>query len=168
MDRLDEIKARCDKATPGPWYKEGWALPNEDGEYIELLDDTENNGPANAAFISHAREDIPYLLAEVKRLNALSELDQIAYTQLNELYDMDIAELTTRAEKAEAERDKAVEDIPHNCDYCAHEGEDFPDNAPNCDVCMKPNCAGSVYCSGSNWKWKGKSNPIEWRGAKGA
>ena len=59
---IAEIEARCEAATRGPWYEEGWALPNEDGDYVELTDDS----PADAAFIAHARTDLPVLLVEVE------------------------------------------------------------------------------------------------------
>jgi len=36
-------------------------------------------------------------------MNTVKELDQTAYNHLNQLYQTDIAELTARAEKAEAE-----------------------------------------------------------------
>ena len=50
-DRLEEIRSRAEAATPGPWE----------------IGVTYNHG-RNATFIAHAREDIPYLLAEVERL----------------------------------------------------------------------------------------------------
>jgi hypothetical protein len=89
-----EIRARADAATPGPWQwnsysgicagvskghllYDGW-----DGEegvaWVCWID----NGPyagdqlilaeskANAAFIEHSRQDIPFLLAELDRLRA--------------------------------------------------------------------------------------------------
>jgi len=97
---LDAIRARCEAATPGPWtfeasegdcgfsgtcprsliycddkcpacehwevYKGAW--PNgpemvECGDYTFFTD-------ADAAFIAHARTDIPALLAEVERMTA--------------------------------------------------------------------------------------------------
>ena len=57
---LNAIEARAKAATRGPWYEEGWFTENEDGDYVEIE-------PADAAFSAHAREDIPALLAEVKR-----------------------------------------------------------------------------------------------------
>lgn len=83
MDRLSEIRARCEAATPGPWFNFG-------GWLIHTETDVEHNGiphektigsvkAQNAAFIAHARDDIPYLLS--------------------------------RLEKAEAERDAVIEDF---------------------------------------------------------
>ena len=101
MTSHDEIKARCEAATPGPWYEEGWALPTEDGEYIELIDDS----PADAIFIAHAREDIPFLLAE------------------NEAKDKQIADLTARAEKSERERDELKALCRPVCPVCGLEND---------------------------------------------
>jgi hypothetical protein len=84
-ERLAEIKARTEKATPGPWtthvlprsvggqtvtvhsesgpYTMAWTvdIPPEIGGMVAAPD---------AVFIAHAREDIPDLLTEVKRLRA--------------------------------------------------------------------------------------------------
>lgn len=86
---LDAIRARCEAATPGPW-----GYRNHDKRY--LLDDTTdvvgevNPGKTSAAitvfsvasgaledaaFLAHARTDIPALLAyidEMERLNGIN------------------------------------------------------------------------------------------------
>lgn len=70
MNRIEEIRAREQAATPGKWYEDGWALwDDESDEYVALHDTS-----ADAQFIAHAREDIPYLLSEVDRLT--SEIEQ--------------------------------------------------------------------------------------------
>ena len=93
QDELDAIRARCEAATPGPWnYGEAveWrrgAGPFEDrgAEIISFSDvevvvgglQDEQGGAvgvlrnADAAFIAHARADVPALLNEVARLNAI-------------------------------------------------------------------------------------------------
>ena len=58
---LEAIEARANAASEGPWYEEGWFTEDEDGDYVEIE-------PADAVFISHAREDIPALLDEIDRL----------------------------------------------------------------------------------------------------
>lgn len=64
QETLDEIKAREQAATPGPWYTDGWALWDDDlNEFVELHDTD-----PDAQFLAHARTDIPALLAEVERL----------------------------------------------------------------------------------------------------
>ena len=52
-NRIAEIKERCEAATPGPW-----------GTPEKPLMDVLNEG-YNAGFVSHAREDIPYLLSQL-------------------------------------------------------------------------------------------------------
>jgi hypothetical protein len=74
-DDLEEIKKRCQEATPGPWksYVEGRdEIVGSDfimteGEDIYLTGAT----VADQDFIAHARQDIPKLLAEVERLRKL-------------------------------------------------------------------------------------------------
>lgn len=77
---LEAIKKRAEAANKGPWT---WGdYPDIDNRpcpslvgahgYGVLSCDGEANGPteANAAFIAHAREDVPGLVAEVERLRA--------------------------------------------------------------------------------------------------
>lgn len=68
---LDEMQARCDAATEGPWDI------NNDLGTDEIYCDWHSVGPialvgqfadANSIFIAHARTDIPRLIAEVRRL----------------------------------------------------------------------------------------------------
>jgi hypothetical protein len=96
-DRLGEIRQRAEAATPGPWEFDshvhgekgcrcfshfvvtGYTLTNP----FPCCDETaEAKGASNdctstvvtfedATFITHARQDIPYLLAEIERLRAL-------------------------------------------------------------------------------------------------
>jgi hypothetical protein len=82
-EELEEIRLRCEAATPGPWtsYIEGrdhssgsnfimTGSGRDRGNDIELTGSTD----ADQDFIAHARQDIPILLAEVKRLRALLSL----------------------------------------------------------------------------------------------
>ena len=82
-DRLNEIRARAEAATPGPWVAYGNTVEQEKTGWHTVVG-TEMTGQAymayerlttkneDAIFIAHAREDIPYLLAEVERLRAAS------------------------------------------------------------------------------------------------
>jgi hypothetical protein len=87
LNLLDEIKARCDKATPGPWITgDGSKITHYNGKDTVLTnsstyvvtnratypDDKYFNDQvyANMDFIAHSREDIPTLIAEVERLTA--------------------------------------------------------------------------------------------------
>lgn len=79
-ERLAEIKQRAEAATPGPWsyYKTISgdyliSLPADDDTplahipHIHLHQAKDEQG-RNATFISHARTDIPDLIAEIERL----------------------------------------------------------------------------------------------------
>lgn len=69
---LDEIEARCQRATPGPWesfvegrdHTSGSSFIRTAEEDLEILVAT----PADQDFVAHARQDIPRLLAEVRAL----------------------------------------------------------------------------------------------------
>lgn len=58
--RLDEIEARLSAATPGPWTRTQW---EEEQPGVPW--------DADAEFIAHAREDVPALIAVVRKVEAL-------------------------------------------------------------------------------------------------
>jgi hypothetical protein len=77
---LEAIRHRCDNATPGPWqsFVEGRDLtsgssfimtgyPGNRGNDIELIGAT----IADQDFIAHARQDVPLLLGEIRRLRKM-------------------------------------------------------------------------------------------------
>lgn len=83
--RLDEIEARANKATAGPWYAldgaaEGfdgsWDVAGPDGCGIAGMTATApaatilRDRRANAEFVAAARTDVPDLVDEVRRLAA--------------------------------------------------------------------------------------------------
>ena len=89
MSRLDEIKARADAATKGPWQ---WR-EDEPASLVHVTDQRMHPwnilkapdwGPtlADAAFIAAAREDVPWLLALVESLTA--ERDALAAAHARE------------------------------------------------------------------------------------
>ncbi|MGW4181301.1 hypothetical protein ACWEK2_04010 [Streptomyces albidoflavus] len=78
---LAEITARAEAATAGPWCTDGAEIYQGDeyawdafwvGETCRA--DEADGGTVDAAFIAHARTDVPALLAEVQRLRV--ELDK--------------------------------------------------------------------------------------------
>ena len=87
-ERLDEIEARADSATPGPWTKkpperltEGPAAGMLPGVCIAATSPSKQNRvyanppggqfpSADQNFIAHARTDVPDLIAEVRRLKS--------------------------------------------------------------------------------------------------
>lgn len=92
-DELKAIEARANAATPGEWQvgpeiplakgREGLMHINA-GDYGEVarllsyLQDAELAGRwrADAQFIAHAREDIPKLIAEIRRLREERDLER--------------------------------------------------------------------------------------------
>lgn len=78
--RLDEIETRCNAATPGPWGVCTCSLngpcSNEKGVRVSFCTDglpDRADYPLDAEFIAHARQDIPSLIAEVRRLRIALE-----------------------------------------------------------------------------------------------
>ena len=79
MKKLEEIRARAEQATLGPWRTGGdseeyrsayvettWAV---DGEHTELV--TDYLKPADAEFIAHSRTDVPKLVTALEAVEAL-------------------------------------------------------------------------------------------------
>ena len=77
-EQLQEIKARCDAATPEPWALGEFMIHR--GE--ELICHIDNYKKSDMVFTCHARTDIPSLIAEVERLQG--ELTK-ADAQIDEL-----------------------------------------------------------------------------------
>lgn len=81
--RLDEIEARANAATPGPWkygvnkYKENsWSVktdgPLSSKRVIYYVNDPEDDQEhVDATFLAAARSDVPALVAEIRRLDDL-------------------------------------------------------------------------------------------------
>lgn len=77
---LDDLRARAEAATEGPWYHGGDPRVSQQMfEPHELIVsptcpiiefESGEQGVADAEFAAHAREDIPALLAEVERLRS--------------------------------------------------------------------------------------------------
>jgi hypothetical protein len=70
--RLQAIRDRAEKATPGPWVTEGDVVvrDNDDSDDRWITEAWEETGPHNAEFIAHARTDVPLLLAVVEAAEA--------------------------------------------------------------------------------------------------
>lgn len=73
--RLEEIEARAEAATPPPWNGESDGVQYADPNVkLGWLPDKLYHGyeaemeMADVEFISHAREDVPFLLAQVRVL----------------------------------------------------------------------------------------------------
>ena len=69
-DRIAEIRARLDAATPGPWHKhddEPW-VTNSATPPMRIIATGLRGQPENADLIAHAPADIAWLLDEVERV----------------------------------------------------------------------------------------------------
>ena len=77
MNQLEEIKARVEKASLGPWGAvKGSEYDGVDTLSGELTWDDHNGEvfkPEDADFIAHARTDVPKLLAALEAVEALAE-----------------------------------------------------------------------------------------------
>lgn len=104
---IDDIEARANAATPGRWEAEpGGAIvwhnsPVTNRAVVALVTDPKTPGAKkDAVFIAAAREDVPAMCAEVRRLRA--ELaDVLAQWQA------DVGSAIARALTAESQRDAA-------------------------------------------------------------
>ena len=68
-DRLDEIQARLDAATPGPWVAmNSGVIAIVTASEHQLI--TRGSLPPDADFIAHAPDDLAWLLERVARLEA--------------------------------------------------------------------------------------------------
>ena len=84
MNRLNEIEARANAATEGPWmgirYPDGFLGRVIGGNGFGVAEDFPDD--ADAKFISHARTDVPWLLEQVKlrdkALEAVLEMHELA------------------------------------------------------------------------------------------
>lgn len=81
--KLEEIRQRADAATEGPW-RIGKQSPNglnNIGTIGGLLI-AQTTNEDDAKYIAHARQDIPWLISEIDRLN--SGIDSVLYDLRNE------------------------------------------------------------------------------------
>lgn len=72
-EEMTQIRERAERASKGPWMAEvtkygSYTITSPDYLYGEMFEIAVKE---DAAFIAHAREDIPKLLAEIETLNGL-------------------------------------------------------------------------------------------------
>jgi len=78
-EELYAIEERCAAATPGPWtsfiegrdHTSGDSVIKTGGSDIYILPVPNSEQPGDQDFIASARQDIPRLIAEVRRLRLL-------------------------------------------------------------------------------------------------
>ena len=130
---IEAIKALAEKATPGPWYADGWAVwDDESNDWMELHDTD-----ADAQFISHSREDIPALLDYIAEL----ETGNVAMRQEWQETHGELRTLSADLARVTAERDAAVGDLVRRdiCDICKWESED-EFYGEHCGKCTRGKC----------------------------
>lgn len=65
---LNAIKKRAEHATEGPWYFTEFDRYHISPDIEDGMEIAEAYAEHDAAFIAHARQDVPALIAEVERL----------------------------------------------------------------------------------------------------
>ena len=115
---LEAIRARAEAATRGPWtyVDNGFdGYITSESKYLivggEPAEGRIEPDDPNADFIAHSREDIPALLAEVKRLNEMVVHAQEGWHDANEK----LASVT-------AERDAAANAVEKMAEYIVNLG----------------------------------------------
>ena len=123
MSRLDEIKARADAATKGPWLQDGpwWtddggseptALPcvvDASRALVVFPPDATDVGmkrpedrAANMAFIAAAREDVPWLVERVRACSSLLDSNYDQYMRA-EIAEAEVERLTAERDALAAQ-----------------------------------------------------------------
>lgn len=127
MDRIAEIKTRCEAATPGAWKHEEAAdysmIYDAQGKASDPLALVGSNTD-DADFIAHAREDIPYLLEQ------LEEAQQLAAAAVADLIFV-------------CGTEPSACDGSSICDICAHQ--------EGCKEACCMNATGGL----NRWQWCG-------------
>lgn len=105
MIDIDAIEKRANAATKGPWmYDPKFGLTHKTGQAtILLMSSTERycfsfRDDADAEFVAHAREDVPALIAEVRRLR------EILYQRENYFFAATMALVCARDKELEEKR----------------------------------------------------------------
>lgn len=94
-EELERIEKRCNAATEGPWtlqcgehiHKGKIAIyGGSPGGRIDiaLIQPWMTHEEANASFITHAREDVPALIAEIRSLRTEAAMNQLTLTNANQ------------------------------------------------------------------------------------
>ncbi|MEU5838816.1 hypothetical protein ABZ820_34845 [Streptomyces diacarni] len=143
-ERVAEIAARVDAATPGPWrVDDDWAeikAPDLD-TIADYWEPTRESG--NGAFIANAREDVPALLAEVERLRAelAARPTRAEVLRAEAAWLREIATPITR-ERSEHERGQmyAAERMAQRADAAGKDTREGESTLPTCPVCTNPPC----------------------------
>ena len=129
---LEEIKAREQAATPGPWVSvfglKGFTIYDmreEKGKIIAKLFNTKGKyKQPDADFIAHARADIPALISEVERLTNCKCYDKCKLICMLDKYDEAVKE-RDMLKKALELMQESFERFGDDFQFSAPEVEDF-------------------------------------------
>ena len=121
--RIAEIKQRVAEAAPGPWriYEEfdGYASGSEppfciargmqgaDGKGLNKGDDTECFNCADAEFMAHAREDVPFLLAQLAAEREMREKAEAERDKALAIAESAVSKMMVMEDDLDAERERA-------------------------------------------------------------
>lgn len=94
-EELEAIRERCDKATPKPWVAVAeWQRTTGPAAVVyvlrkimaatHIITASDSMSANDADFIAHAREDVPALLDEVERLQAVCRTEHDERVRLAE------------------------------------------------------------------------------------
>jgi hypothetical protein len=170
---LQEIKARCEAASPGPWVvgditeatyysgKNGVVsvgnrlVAYKGGVDVNDLSEGDLQTFADMEFIAAARSDIPALLAEVERLGKLLNLArEVLQSDINHKEVLSLtAKLTAllaEVKRLTRERDAAVNDF-----------EEYMDAHQQCWACKNHSKCGDSYNRHACWQWRGVQDDSE-------
>jgi chromosome segregation ATPase len=138
--RLEEIKNRVKEAIKGPWDYE--VIPVDDwqnkievvfnaDEYAELECNSTTDALNTALFIAKAREDIPFLLEVIEKLQkdkASLETEVDIYIHALDEKDQEIERLKKQLEENERSSERVIETLRRDCArYCEERNEAWSD-----------------------------------------
>jgi len=96
VNQLDAIQARADAATEGPWTESYSGSRTIEGADDQIVIDAFNDGigagviePADAEFITHAREDVPKMVAALRAVEGLVNEWHKDYSEISPLWSTD-------------------------------------------------------------------------------
>lgn len=169
MTTIDAIKARCEAATPGPWraiergnsvMSHGVVTVAYDGLPQQNVCAGISPKTGNAAFIAHAREDIPYLLEQIESLTAQLSDEKVVSQSLRNAANWYKAQLAASQQETRA----AVEDMTAMA-YTIRQRSEHDDEC--CFACKYEieNVACDNY-GGGEWECPGFDTDecFKWRG----
>ena len=143
MSHIDDIQARVDAATGGPWEATScrpWSSRQQSpfDDYGASIDDVVVGGaqyeqggavgillPEDAQFIAHARADVPWLLEAVRLLRVLCVMQSDRVFGVNNILSRYGPEVPINVSEAMEDARVAAREVW--ADYLAHEGGEEPD-----------------------------------------